>query len=193
MFFFVKKKRLLIYLFILILVVVSINSKWLWRLFYPLPYWEFIELYADRYELDPLFVAAVIKVESGFQPRAESERGAKGLMQLMPDTARWIAQQTGSEFRNDYLYNPDYNIRLGCWYLANLRKEFDNNEMLVLAAYNGGRGNVRRWMESHNVSGELKSIENIPFPETKEFVKRVLKTYHIYHELYGKESSSEKE
>jgi len=155
------------------------------KLVFPLYHQEAIEFYAKQHDLDPLLVASVIWVESRFDVRAESPRGARGLMQIMPQTGEWISEQINVPYDLGKLYDPAHNIRLGCWYLANLRHEFDGNMNLVLAAYNGGRGNVRNWVSEGIWLGDEEGISNIPFGETREYVRRVNMIYRVYQKLYG--------
>lgn len=131
-------------------------------------------------------VAAVIRTESKFVSQARSPKGATGLMQMMPETAKWVAEQTDdSDFTLRDLENPEVSIRLGTWYLSSLRKEFNNNEILVLAAYNGGRGNVKQWMRQYGWTMSFKDISQIPFEETREYVGKVLRSKQRYKELYS--------
>lgn len=182
------KRLLLVIIIIFGAGTVIINSPSFWKLFYPLPYREAVNQRSKQFQLDPFLVAAVMRVESKFNPYAESRRGARGLMQLMPDTARWAAGQMGLSFSEDKLLEPDYNILLGCWYLANLESEFKGNIVLTLAAYNAGRGNVRQWVANEGLEGEVERIEQIPFPETREFVRRVLADFERYQWIYGREA-----
>jgi soluble lytic murein transglycosylase len=173
-------------LLFLIIVAIYVFAPYGLKLWFPYYYQNNIEYYAKQSQLDSLFVASVIRVESKFNPMAESNRGARGLMQLMPETAQWVAGQLDILYEKDRLFEPDYNIRLGCWYLANLFQEFDDNSAMVLAAYNGGRGNVNKWLESGIWSGKLKDIDSIPYQETRYFIKRVNITTKMYYNLYGK-------
>lgn len=155
------------------------------RLIYPYRFRQAIEANAAVYGVDPLLVAAVIRVESKFHPDAVSPKGAKGLMQIMPATAEWIAPQAGfTDFQEDMLLDPEINIQLGTWYLANLAKEFDDRTDVVIAAYNGGRGQVNRWLEDGVWSGKYDDRANIPFPETRSFVFKVRTAYGQYQKLY---------
>jgi len=150
---------------------------------YPLKYEQSIISYSAEYGVDPYLVASVIKVESNFSPKVVSKRGAVGLMQLMPKTAIWAAEQMGIEnFQVDNLQNPDLNIKIGTWYLSSLMDEFNHNITLALAAYNGGRGNVANWLEKGRLQQQIE--EEIPFPETRNFVIRVKKSYKWYKRLY---------
>jgi soluble lytic murein transglycosylase len=148
------------------------------RLFYPYYYQPLIEAEARRNGLDPLFVAAVIRQESGFRPHAKSPVGAVGLMQLMPKTGVWAGQQLGlKQFDVKLLEDPNVNVKLGCWYLKYLFQQF-REPAKVLAAYNGGEGNMAYW---GSLQGEqLKHA----FPETQGYVAQGMKAYQRYKALY---------
>lgn len=164
-----------------------LSSPRLGRRFYPFHYREEILAAAAAQQIDPLFIAAVIQAESGFQANAVSSEGARGLMQLLPSTAMWIAEKNGeSDFHPDKLFEPGYNIAAGSWYLADLLRQFDGSEVVALAAYNGGRGHVQRWLEEEVWDGSEANLGQIPFSETRAFVKRALKNYRSYQDLYGK-------
>ena len=124
----------------------TIQKKFL----YPFPYRSTLENYSSRWKVDKFLAIAVMKVESNFSPEAHSQSGAVGLMQIMPETAAWIAYQLGEppeEVADDIknLREPETNIRYGTWYLAELEDEFKGNDVLELDAYNAGRGNVHEW------------------------------------------------
>jgi soluble lytic murein transglycosylase len=164
------------------------NTDWFQKKYlYPFPYQEIIYHYATEHNVSPYLVVAVIRTESKFNPVARSPKGAVGLMQLMPETAQWIAGQL--EY-NDYdakvLRDPETNIRFGTWYLASLKREFGGNKALYLAAYNGGRGNVAQWKKQYGWSDSFQEIEKIPFRETREYVTKVLRNEKRYQELYGR-------
>ncbi|MBF7083928.1 lytic transglycosylase domain-containing protein [Desulfallas sp. Bu1-1] len=183
-----RKLNIFRFLFLILLVAVIFNFTDLIKIFYPLPYRDAIIKYSARAGVDPIFLAAIMKTESHFNPEAVSARGARGLMQIMPETGRWIAQQISLRpYHPDLLFDPETNIRLGAWYIANLENEFEGNRVMVLAAYNGGRGNVRKWLEEEKISGNIKDIAMIPFPETRNFIKKVLRDYEIYKWLYNDE------
>jgi soluble lytic murein transglycosylase len=152
------------------------RPAWYDRLWYPLRYEEFVQGHARNYRLDPALLAAVIYQESKFQADAESDRGAIGLMQLLPETAKGIAERTGgSAFRVSDLYDPELNIRYGAWYLRHLLDKY-GSERLALAAYNAGQRNVDEWRR-HGVG--------IQFPETRSFVDRVEDLTRIYRHAYS--------
>ncbi len=158
---------------------------------YPFHHQEAIDRFCGEYHVDRYLTAAVIKGESGFRTDAESHRGAVGLMQLMPGTARWISRQLEDEdFSLEHLQDPDTNIQYGTWYLSSLEEEFGDNDILILAAYNAGRGNVRDWMEKYHWDTEFRDIDAIPFDETREYVRRVLRYEQKYRSLYESQEDS---
>ncbi|MCR5757561.1 MAG: lytic transglycosylase domain-containing protein [Selenomonas sp.] len=155
------------------------------KYFYVYPYHDTVMKYAELYHVDSNLAAAVIKSESKFKHTALSHRGAVGLMQLMPDTAEWIAGQIGDEgYSVEKLHEPDRNIRYGTWYIAELKREFKDNDVLALAAYNAGRGNVKSWMEENHWGYSFHDIDAIPYKETREYVRQVLGDRKKYRELY---------
>ena len=159
----------------------SVQRKYI----YPYPYQNEISFYSKHYGLDSNFVLAVIKAESNFKKDATSRRGAMGLMQLMPSTAAWIGEQLGDkDCTLAEFYEPERNIRYGTWYLAELREEFHGNTVLMLAAYNAGRGNVREWMHLYNWNMDFKEVDAIPYEETREYVKKVIANNEKYKKLY---------
>ncbi|NMD33840.1 MAG: lytic transglycosylase domain-containing protein [Firmicutes bacterium] len=180
---------LLAFIIILGLTCHLLGSPWLGRQFYPFYYQEEISAAAAEQQIDPFLIAAVIQTESGFREDAVSSEGARGLMQLLPSTAEWIATKTGeSDFHPDKLFEPGYNITVGSWYLADLLRQFNGNEVIALAAYNGGRGHVQRWLEEGVWDGSEAGLAQIPFSETRTFVQRALKNYRSYRDLYGEEN-----
>ena len=153
--------------------------------FYVYPYHDTVMKYASMYRVDSNLTAAVIKNESKFRREVHSHRGAVGLMQLMPDTAKWIAGQLGdTEYSEQGLHEPDRNIRYGTWYLSTLQKEFYGNDVLALAAYNAGRGNVQEWIKEKDWPKDFSDIDAIPFEETRDYVGQVLTDQKKYRELY---------
>ena len=149
---------------------------WYARLWYPLEYQEPIRTEAARYDLDPALVAAVINTESGFAPDSRSAAGAVGLMQVVPDTARFMAKQADRPSPSpERIAEPAVNIAYGSRYLRYLIDRYGTVE-LALAAYNGGPSNVSGWLEDARAKGNtLRIPEDIPFPETRGFVSRVLR------------------
>lgn len=152
---------------------------WVGRWAYPYPHRATIEREAKKRGLDPLWIAAIIRQESGFHPEARSNVGAMGLMQLMPNTARWAAQHVGlKDFQVAQLADPETNIVLGTWYVAYLLKQFKSMDK-VLAAYNGGEGNVSYW---GTLRGEQLAYAH---PETQSYVASCERSHRRYQSLYG--------
>ena len=155
------------------------------KVLYPYNYQQAIVEHSEKYSLDPKLVAAVIKAESNFYVFAKSKKGALGLMQITPSTGKWIAKKLGYEkFDEEMLYNPETNIRFGCWYIDYLSKHYDYNFKYVFSAYNGGEGNVDKWISSETIGGDVSNVEDIPYPETKKYVKKITMNYKIYKALY---------
>lgn len=143
---------------------------------YPQKHIDLIRKYADKYNLPPELVASVVNVESNFKEDAKSNKGAVGLMQLMPQTANWL---NGKELSEEELKNPETNLNLGCLYLSSLLQEFENIDC-ALAGYNAGPGNVTKWLKSDEYSKDNKTLEKIPFKETENYVKKIKSNVRIY-------------
>ena len=143
-------------------------------------------LYASSlYGVDPYLITAVMQTESHFYLNAMSPVGAIGLMQLMPDTAEWIAGQLEDPaYSVEAIHEPERNIRYGIWYLSSLQREFGGNDVLALAAYNAGRGNVQEWIRDNGWPADFHDIDAIPYQETREYVRKVLLTERKYRTLY---------
>lgn len=171
-----------------LIVLVILGGRWLLLRAYPLEYWPIIERYALAKQVDPMMVAALIRNESDFDPKALSPPGARGLMQIMPETGQWIALQMQIPYTDEMLWDPEYNIMLGCWYLENLSDEFAGDLVLALASYNAGRNNVKKWLEENRWTGEHTTLRQIPFAETRTYVAKVLRDVQIYRWIYGWQS-----
>jgi len=148
------------------------------RFIYPLEYEETILAASEEYGVEPVLVAAVIREESRFDPEVESSQGAYGLMQIQPETARFISERSG--IASDYR-GPKTNIRMGTWYLSYLQDRYEGDEMLVLAAYNSGEGTVDAWLSEEG----FDVASDIPFEETRDYVEDVIEAEKNYEELYG--------
>jgi soluble lytic murein transglycosylase len=185
----ILNRRVLISLALLVCVVVLITSNTFWRWMYPIEYQSLIQTSARTAHVDPLLVASVIRVESKFRSEDVSHAGAVGLMQLMPDTARWIAARTGHAAARDdaALAQPQVNIQLGCWYLRYLIDRFDGNVVAAVAAYNAGPQRVQDWLQDGTWNGTLGTIYQIPVGETRHFVDRVFYNYDLYKRIYGED------
>ncbi len=137
--------------------------------------------------LDPALIAAVIYAESKFEPR-ESSAGAQGLMQILPTTAYYLAHLSGGiRFTASDLATPSVNLAYGSYYLRYLLDHYEGDEMLAVAAYNGGLANVDRWEAKAKEGGGTLTVDSIPFPETREYVQKVLSAQRTYRETYPRE------
>lgn len=178
-----KVKKLIAVLIIIIITFYGGKYVIKERIF-PFKHKEAIVKYADENNLDPYFVLSVIMAESGFRTNATSHKNAMGLMQITEDTGQWIAEQMDlKDYTSDKLYDEEYNIKMGCWYLNNLREEFNDVDLFV-AAYNAGRGNVKEWLNNKEYSQDGKTLDYIPYKETKQYVDKVKTYYKIYKKIY---------
>ena len=186
-------KRLII-LIILIAIVLSIfkyidfkdiRNQILMKI-YKLDYSDYVEKYSDEYDVDKYLIFAIIKAESNFDEAAVSNKGAKGLMQLMYSTAEELADKVDIELNEQNVLDPDININLGTMYISNLIQKYENIN-LALAAYNAGSGNVDRWIEDGTLKSDGSNIENVPFTETNNYVRKILRDYEIYKDIYVEE------
>jgi soluble lytic murein transglycosylase len=153
----------------------------------PLRHEDVIRQQARDKDLDPALIAAVIYEESRFRDQTSSA-GAKGLMQILPDTARFIARRSGgTAFELRDLANPDINIRYGSWYLRYLLDQHDGDVALAVAAYNAGEGNVDKWVRAAGGRERFDPARDIPFAETREYVAGVLERREQYRRHYARE------
>lgn len=153
---------------------------------YKIPYEKNIVEESLKNSVDEHLVTAVIKNESKFIPSVKSRAGAIGLMQIMPSTGKWIAAEMGRDnFKIEDLQEPGTSIEMGCWYLSSLARQFKGNSILMLIAYNAGPGNATEWMKEKNWDYNFSNIEEIPFPETKIYVARVMKDRNRYFRIRG--------
>lgn len=158
---------------------------------YPLMYEETIRSIAAEYNLSPSLIAAVIRNESSFRTAVESEVGARGLMQLMPDTAEWIAHKLrADDYSFDHLYEADTNIRFGCWYLNYLSSLFNGDPLCVVCAYHAGQGEITSWLSNPMYSTDGVSLNQSSLPDgpTKLYAGRVTRDYGIYQAKYFSET-----
>jgi len=156
----------------------------LWESLYPLYYEDAIRERALEYEIDPLLVLAMIREESRFNSWNESVAGARGLMQIIFSTGEWIAQKLNMEdFDDDMLFDPKVNIDLGCWYINYLKERFLNDSILIISGYNAGPGTTSKWLKQYDRTDLDNFVENVPYSETREHIKKVMKSYRMYKRL----------
>lgn len=158
-----------------------------WKVSYPRAYASSVEFLSNKFKIDSEFIWGIMKAESGFDQDVVSPVGARGLMQIMPQTARRVSYLIGGyNFQVPQLFRPKVNIALGTRYLKRLFKKFDGQYPLVAAAYNAGPHRVESWLESFGQLDLDEFIEHIPFIETRNYTKRVLRYFGIYKLLYQK-------
>ncbi len=182
--------KLIISIAIILLVVILLKELNVYNLIrkqvYKQEYSEYVTKYAEENGIDPMWVYAIIKVESNFNANATSGSGAKGLMQLMDNTATDIAKELKIEnFESNMLYNPEINIMIGVKYFDKLLSKYNENYYLAIAAYNGGIGNVDNWLSKGIISSDASDIENIPYRETNMYVRKTVNAHKVYVELYS--------
>lgn len=171
-----------IVLLVLLVNILRVATQKIIGFIYPLKYENYIEEYSNEYGLDKYFVMAVIKAESNYNTKAHSGV-ARGLMQLTESTAEWLAEKLKLDFSADDIEDAKVNIRLGCCYLRYLEDKY-KDDVLVLAAYNAGPGNVAKWLEDEKYSSDSQTLDYIPFGETRRYIEKVERYYSIYKKLY---------
>lgn len=174
-------KKLLLIMFIIIVVIVAISSskKQMIKTIYKKEYSEYVSKYSEEYGVEEELIYAIIKAESDFNPKAVSNKEAKGLMQLMDSTAEDVAQKVGIILTDENILEPDININLGTKYISNLLNKYECVE-IALAAYNAGSGNVDKWIKNGIIKSDGSDIENIPYKETNTYVRKIMRDYQIY-------------
>lgn len=182
-----KKSFITIIIIVLAFVFLVINKNKILKLFYPQTYNEIVSTYSEKYNVDKNLIFAIIKAESNFDENAISNKDAIGLMQIMEETAKDIAIKNSIQLDEknikQELLKVDNNINIGTKYINTLLERYDNTE-LALAAYNAGIGNVDNWIEKGIIKKDGSDIENIPYKETNNYVRKILRDYKIYKELY---------
>lgn len=154
------------------------------ELLFPTLYRDQVKQSATRESVSPALAFAIIRQESRFEARATSHSNAKGLMQIIPSTGKWIAQKRGiSGFSVDQLYEIGVNVDFGCWYIREMLKKFNGDQYLAVAAYNGGPGNVGKWKKQYDTSDADLFAESIPRTETRDYVTKVMHNWYVYDYL----------
>ena len=162
-----------------------------WQLSYPTPYSATVEAAAAEFDVDPLLIWAIMRQESRFDPEALSYVGARGLMQVMPSTQDWIAEQLTEDIPPGDAFTAEANIRLAAWFLRFLLDYYDGDLELAVAAYNGGAGSVDSWLANPLVSDRDDLLRWIGFGETREYLGHVALNYQVYQALYASDSDGD--
>ena len=187
-----QRRRTLLAIFASALIVLIALGAW--ALFgrdgvdlsrYPMTYAPEIRAAAAEFSLDPAYVASVVLAESSFDAEAVSSAGAIGLMQIMPATGEWIAGKLEDEpFDVQRLYQPEVNLRYGCWYLRFLLDRYDEDMYTASTAYHQGQGRVDQWLEDPQYSQDGRTLTAISSAVTDTYVNRIMESYANYQELY---------
>ena len=183
------KRTLIILLIICVILAIfsifNIPNKILKQI-YKKEYSQYVEKYSKQYNVDEELVYAVIKAESNFNSNAKSSKDAIGLMQLMESTAQDVCKKTDLQISSDELseklLEPDININIGTKYLSILIQKYGNIE-IAITAYNAGIGTVDNWIEKGIINSDGSNVENIPYKETNNYVRKILRDYKIYTNL----------
>ena len=178
-----KGIRKFIWLLVAALVIMA-GIHFALEFFCPSSYTVVIDKYSAEYGLDRALVYSLIFAESKFDSEAVSSAGAKGLMQVMDATAEQVAAELGiHDFREDMMFDPEVNVRLGCYYLSGLIARYDGDIELTLAAYNAGMGRVGEWLRDSRYSADGRKLDHIPFSETRDYVRKVQRNREFYKVL----------
>ena len=181
-------KKILSIILVLLVIVLCVNfgkiKEFTLKKIYKIDYSEYVEKYSKEYNVDKYLIYATIKAESNFNQYAKSSQGALGLMQLMENTALEVAPKAGIKVTEHNIYDPDVNINVGSKLISILLQKYENIG-LALAAYNAGSGNVDNWISKGTIKEDGSALENIPFKETNNYVRKILRDYDIYVDLYN--------
>lgn len=183
-----RKAPLVVLIIVLVAALIVIGGSFGYNAYinstYKIEYQKYVEKYAAENNINKYLVYAVIRTESGFDPNAVSNVGARGLMQIMEDTFEWIKFKCGDDDTVYFdMFDAETNIKYGCYLLGYLSEEFDNVET-VMAAYHAGRGNVNQWLSDKRYSSDGVHLDTIPIPDTAHYVDKITKAVKKYRSLY---------
>lgn len=176
-----QKKMTVIVILGVYILVLSIYA--FYSIIYPVKYKDIISAESIKNNLSTPLVASVINVESSYKKEAISPVGAKGLMQILPSTFQYVCELNDIDFDENKMAQPDYNIQIGCLYLKYLFNKFENTQT-VLCAYNAGETIVRSWLNNARYSSDGKTLFNIPFEETNNYLNKINKNIKYYKKIY---------
>ncbi len=185
-----KSRRYLVLLFFLIaltgIFAVPGLVRKLKKISYPMKYYQTVEHYAEEYEMDPMMIYAVIRTESGFDEKAQSDVGARGLMQITEETFAWIKLKIASDepLEFDDLWDPEVNIRFGSYYLDCCLERYAGDLATACAGYHSGWGTVDRLLEDPAYAATEKTLAEFPYPQMARYVQKVSDAYQEYVQLY---------
>lgn len=183
-----RLKKAILFVFVLIVAIVLIAIFAVRKVFFPLEHLDIVKLKAKEYNIDPYLVLAIIKTESGFDKNATSSKKAKGLMQIMDNTASEVNDSVKlvNEINDTNIYDENINISLGCKYFSDLIKRYEGNYYIAICAYNAGMGNVDKWIEHGIIDKKLDEYIDVelPFAQTQKYLYKVITNYKMYKFLY---------
>ena len=190
-----KKKRPLFLRLVLVLLALAVAGTVLLSAFrdkieqweYPLHYQEYVEYYAGKYGIDPMILYAFIRTESNFDPNVDSNADARGLMQITEVTFDWIKTKIAptEDLTFDDLYDPETNIRFGTYFVCYCLKKYDNHLATAAAAYHNGLGAVDALLTETQYSTDGVTLEHYPYPQKRQYVKKITESYQRYSEIYN--------
>lgn len=153
---------------------------------YPIQYAEYVTYYADKYDIDPLMLYAFIRTESNFNPRADSDAGARGLMQITEVTFDWIKSKIAptEDLTFEDLYDPETNIRFGSYFVSYCLLRYQDDLATAAAAYHSGWGTVDDLLAQSQYSADGKTLDHYPYPQMRLYVKKITSSYQRYQEIY---------
>lgn len=180
---------------ILVLLLLALAATLLFTCFreridhweYPMKYQEYVTYYADKYSIDPLMLYSFIRTESNFNPKAESNAGARGLMQITEVTFDWIKSKIAptEDLTFDSLYDPETNIRFGCYFVSYCLLRYQDDLATAAAAYHSGWGTVDELLAQPEYSADGKTLDHYPYPQMRQYVKKITESYQRYQEVYS--------
>lgn len=168
---------------VLTAILLTFSVGCFYSFFYPMKYVSEIRTVANGVQLEPALLASVVNVESSYKREVISPKGAVGLMQVMPSTAKWICENINLEYDEDKLTEVEYNLRIGGYYLSYLMEKFENRDNAI-CAYNAGPQNVKNWLGNKEYSEDGMTLKKIPFEETQNYVKKINKNLRRYEKKY---------
>ena len=175
-----KRIKIVISIFLILFAINHVLKNYI----FPIKFKDEVIKSCEEHNIDPYLVFSIIKAESKFDKEAVSNKGAKGLMQITPSTGKWISEQMKLEnYSEDKLFEEEYNIDMGCWYLEELLDEFGDLDLAIIS-YNAGRGIVKKWLNDDRYSKDGINIEYIPYEETKDYLDKVKFYYVAYNKIY---------
>lgn len=182
-------KRLLVLLLVLLVagtVLFAAFQDKIERWEYPIEYSEYVTYYADKYDIDPLMLYAFIRTESNFNPKADSDAGARGLMQITEVTFDWIKTKIAptEDLTFENLYDPETNIRFGSYFVSYCLLRYQDDLSTAAAAYHSGWGTVDGLLSQAEYSADGKTLDHYPYPQMRLYVKKITSSYQRYQEIY---------